>query len=180
MILLQPHIPVRLEDDLKPHRIVFGTMGWTWLVLGAQDLRKEWGFTYDMVKPDKRLSFRQNRAELVTEITAQVSTGRRPLHPDNIQRNLGLLYLGRYEQGQQGHARSYWEAGWGLEYVNRESGDLNFRFNSTPTLGIGYIKPLGNGNELYAAFRYHHISNAGVKRPNQGQNWVQFMVGYRF
>lgn len=153
--------------------------GKTWEILGSQDLRHGYGLHVQWAKPDRRLSFRQNRAKLVWEGYYMHSTGGRPNRTDDIQTNLGLLALARYEQGPPGTARSYWEAGWGLQYISRLGPDINLHLNSTPTLGGGYIWPWGE-RELWVSARYHHISNGGLRKPNQGQNWLQVMVGVKF
>lgn len=168
------------HQPFVPHRILWSTIGQTWLVLGSQDFRKSYGLAYQMVKPDERLSFRQNEAQLVFEANMQSSTGRRPTRADNVQHNWGLLALGRYELGKPGTRHAFWEAGWGLEYVDRTSQDLNLRWNSTPTLGLGYVLPGKDGHDWYFNLRFRHISNGGTRLPNQGQNWLLLMVGYRF
>jgi lipid A 3-O-deacylase len=165
---------------LADHQILWITGSKTWAILGSQDIRNGLSVHFQKVKPDKRLSFRQNRAEFVWEGYVQRSWGGRPGRGKNTQSNIGILALGRYEQGLPGTARSYWEAGWGLEWVDKDTQDLDSPINSAPTLGAGYIFPQGGKSELYLGFRYHHVSNGGTKRPNQGQNWIQLMLGVRF
>ncbi|MBL8047899.1 MAG: acyloxyacyl hydrolase [Chthonomonas sp.] len=153
--------------------------GKSWQILGSQDLRNGYGLHVQFAKPDKRLSFRQNRAKLVWEGYYMHSTGGRPNRTDDIQTNLGVLAMGRFEQGQPGSARWYWEAGWGLQYISRLGPDINLHFNSTPTFGAGYVIPMGS-REMWLGARYLHISNGGFRKPNQGQNWMQLLVGVKF
>ena len=162
------------------HQIVWITGNKSWPWLGSQDIRTGVSFHYQRVKPDKRLSFRQNRGELVWEGYVQRSWGGREGREKNTQSNIGILALARYEQGGTGHSRWYWEAGWGLEWVDKDTQDLDTPINSIPTLGFGYVIPQAGEKELYLGVRYHHISNGGTRLPNQGQNWVQVMVGLRF
>ncbi len=151
----------------------------TLLILGSQDSRRGLGFAYQFVKPEKRFDFRQVRAEMVYEVYAHRSWGGRKGRVRNTQNNFGIAGLARYEQGKPGKSRSFWEAGWGLQLVDRTSQDIDTRLNSTPMIGAGWIHSQG-GNETYYSLRYFHISNAGTKGSNQGQNWLQLMVGLRF
>ncbi|MCE9560163.1 MAG: acyloxyacyl hydrolase, partial [Armatimonadetes bacterium] len=97
----------------------------------------------------------------------------------DTQYNVGFLFMGRYELGLSGTTRAFWEAGWGIQYVNSLSLDIDLKYNSTPTLGVGLLLPDGEGEWIVEA-RYLHMSNAGMRLPNQGQNWIQLLVGFKF
>lgn len=50
--------------------------------------------------------------------------------------------------------------------------------NFTPQAGIGVHVPVaGNGYHATLAFKYVHISNAGLSVPNPGVNTIQFRLG---
>lgn len=165
------------QDFGRPTYFISG--GKSLQVLGSQDIRNGYGLHVQWSKPEKRFSFRQNRANMVLETYYMHSTGGRPNRTDDIQTNLGLLVMGRFEQGQPGEQRWYWETGWGLQYISRLGPDINLHINSTPTIGAGLIIPRGK-QEFFVGARYLHISNGGFRRPNQGQNWIQMMLGVKF
>lgn len=163
----------------SPGRVAWLSGGKTWQILGSQDIRNSYGLHVQWTKADPRLSFRQNKAQLVSELYYMHSAGGRPNRTRDIQYNFGILALGRFELGASGTLHSYWECGWGLQYINRTGPDINLHFNSTPCLGAGLVFPTSRG-DLWLGARYLHISNAGLKRPNQGQNWLQVMLGASF
>jgi hypothetical protein len=97
----------------------------------------------------------------------------------NISHHYGVMVIGRYFERYSKSARAYVEGGWGLQYTNRLTHDIDSLWNSTPMIGTGFIVPV-DGDELIFSLRYFHISNAGTAGDNEGLNFFQFQVGYRF
>lgn len=91
--------------------------------------------------------------------------------------DLGFLASGRFQYHCSGRLSVFWEAGWGLHYSTRTTNDLQTLLNSTPTIGLGAI--WGGKNPVYFTARLMHISNAGLSKPNKGQNQVWIMLGTR-
>lgn len=82
----------------------------------------------------------------------------------------------------QGHSRWFTEAGTGLVWHSRHyaSDDKYFstRYNFASHLGVG--RNFGPQGRHTLALRVQHISNAGVKHPNPGDNFllVRYSLGY--
>lgn len=81
--------------------------------------------------------------------------------------------------------RSPWfaEAGIGMTYaVNRryitERKEFSTRYNFATHIGVGYLFGERLRNEI--SLRLEHHSNAGIKRPNPGENFLQLRYARRF
>lgn len=100
--------------------------------------------------------------------TSRGSSGR------NSFAQLGLLPLVRYRFAQ---GRSDWflEAGIGITVMDRPYRtalkQFSTRFNFNDVVGIGYSFGAQRQREL--SLRLAHMSNAGIKEPNPGENFVQ-------
>jgi hypothetical protein len=75
----------------------------------------------------------------------------------------------------------YAEAGIGAHLLSHTSlADKNystaFQFGSLVGLGIGF----GRHGQYELGYRYQHISNAGIKDPNEGLNLHMVRLGYSF
>lgn len=85
----------------------------------------------------------------------------------------------RFDQG-----RSDWfaEGGIGLTYFDGlyQRGDERFstRFNFQDTLGVG--RSFGARREHEVSLRFTHVSNAGIKEPNPGENSLRLRYTHRF
>lgn len=99
---------------------------------------------------------------------------------DDRSHAVGALAMMRYEWPPHGRVPgTYLEFGWGFQYSDHVSLDLDSRVNSTPTIGGGFLL-LVNKRTVTAGVRLHHISNAGTKGGNRGQNQLHFTVGWQF
>jgi lipid A 3-O-deacylase len=82
------------------------------------------------------------------------------------------------------HGASPWfaEAGLGLTMMNDryQTPDRSFstRFQFTEQLGIG--RSFGAQGEHELSLRMQHFSNAGIRKPNPGENFVRVRYLYRF
>jgi lipid A 3-O-deacylase len=96
-------------------------------------------------------------------------------------RQVGIIPVVRYRFD---HGRSNWfaEAGIGLSYMDdlyrRETKQFSTRWNFIDVVGVGYSFGERRENEL--ALRVAHISNAGFKRPNPGENFLQLRYARNF
>lgn len=160
--------------------MIWGFYGQSWFIFGSEDFRHTTGLTVQWTRPEPRFTFRGNRADLVLEANYFRSTGGNKFEFDADRANsFGLLALARYEFRPQKGLASYIEGGWGLQWIDRITIDLPSRINSTPTLGAGLIFPFGR-TEVYVGVRWKHISNAGTRGNNPGQNQIMLGVGVRF
>jgi hypothetical protein len=94
---------------------------------------------------------------------------------------VGVVPVLRYRFGQGG---SEWfaEGGIGLSYFDdlyeRDSKRFSTRFNFYDTLGVG--RNFGAHREHELTLRVTHISNAGIKEPNPGENFIQLRYAHAF
>jgi len=163
----------------KAHEFtIFG--GESLLILGTEDRRTILGASYGYVRPDKRLAFRGYPAQMVQEIKFDYSRagGEYPRDPRSDMA-IGALFYAHYEWPWQAPRGFYFDWGGGAESVQHTSHDLPLSFNGALMLGFGYHLPVGSQKLLFG-IRYYHISNAGRKRPNFGQNQIEATVGIHF
>jgi len=66
--------------------------------------------------------------------------------------------------------------GSGILYTDLNPEGLGSRFNFTPQIGIG-IRYNMDKRYLILSYRYHHISNAGTKSPNESIDSNFFIIG---
>jgi lipid A 3-O-deacylase len=82
------------------------------------------------------------------------------------------------------HGRSDWfaEGGIGLSYIDglyqRDTKRFSTRFNFHDTIGVG--RSFGAHREHELSLRLAHVSNAGIKEPNPGENFVQLRYARQF
>ena len=102
----------------------------------------------------------------------------RPGQNDEIF-EIGLTPVFRVQQNDlQG---PYAELGIGAHLLSRTSlGDKRFstKFQFGDHLGVGYR--FGAKGAFDLSYRYQHLSNAGIKRPNNGINFNQIRLQYHF
>ncbi|AVS72674.1 acyloxyacyl hydrolase [Paracidovorax cattleyae] len=83
-----------------------------------------------------------------------------------------------------GNGRSPWflEGGVGITYMDKRyhtpHKEFSTRYNFATHLGLGYS--LGAQHQHEVAIRVQHLSNAGIKSPNPGENFVQLRYAYHF
>jgi hypothetical protein len=145
-------------------------------VLGTADDRYGEGFGIGYGRPEPRFSLKQIKAQLEYEAYYD-------------QTDSSMYHTGTYAEGLLGVARWYWprdrhgrgfyaDLGFGFQYANTQTFDLDTRLNSTPITGFGGVFR-ANGREYLVGLRWLHISNAGTDRPNRGQNELLLMVTLR-
>lgn len=84
---------------------------------------------------------------------------------------------------QDGRAAWFWEAGIGATLSNhryRPVGEQEFstRFNFASHIGLGIN--LGERRQHELLVRVQHLSNAGIKQPNPGVNFLQVRYAWHF
>ena len=160
---------------------VRASFGPAWLLLGSEDIREgiSLGVNYSM--PHPRLRFRSHHGELEMEAYAAYtsSTGASSKPPNRTLAG-GLLAMGRYKGRSRNGVAGYIEIGWGLQYADQRTVDLNSRLNSTPTFGFGVATKTPDGHQAYIGVRLMHISNGGLSGDNQGQNFFMGTLSVKF
>lgn len=183
---LVPLLPLALppatpEDELfRPSYYVSAAVGHSMRVLGSEENRNNQYFSVAYGKPEPRFRYRSIKAQLVVEAyyeRSEVGRVRRSL--PNASDGYGVLGYARYRWGKRGGIGTYFDIGWGLQYVDLLSRDIETHLNSTPMFGVGAAFTLPSG-ELLVGARLLHLSNAGLVGDNQGQNQLFVTVSYRF
>ena len=157
---------------------VFG--GQSYEILGSEDVRQAWGMGIQWVRSERALRFKGFMADLVMEGYFLDSTSKGASQmPPNRTLAFGGLAMARYKWPVKNDVRGYLEIGWGLQYTPETSVDLDSNINSTPVLGFG-ASIQRSGHEFLVGLRYLHISNAGIRGNNQGQNGLNLLFGMSF
>lgn len=83
----------------------------------------------------------------------------------------------------QGQSPWFIEAGVGVSYAinhryQTDHKDFSTRYNFASHIGIGYLFGEQRKNEV--SLRLEHHSNAGIKRPNPGENFIQIRYARHF
>ena len=94
---------------------------------------------------------------------------------------VGLLPLLRYNFAR-GTGSWFAEAGIGISAMDQtyrtEDKQFSSRFNFVDVLGVG--RSFGAQGRSELGLRLSHVSNAGIKKPNPGENFVQLRYAVRF
>jgi hypothetical protein len=156
-------------------------IGQSLLMLGAEDIRDGAGIGFNYTVPYKRLRYHSTPAELELEGYFHAThSGGASGKPENDTNAFGILGVGRWAGMRIFGTPTYLELGWGLQYADKRSVDLDSRLNSTPTLGIGFILHASRGQRAYLGLRLMHVSNAGFVGRNQGQNHFLGTLSVKF
>jgi opacity protein-like surface antigen len=109
--------------------------------------------------------------ELVTEVWGGVQT-----HPRH--RSLfGVTPLLRYDFVTGSRWVPFVNAGIGVAYTNIGRPDLSRGFQFNPEAGAGTHYFVGAGLAMTVEYRFFHLSNAGLSKPNTGLNTHMLYVG---
>ncbi len=70
----------------------------------------------------------------------------------------------------------------GLHLISRTYANNNLKFGSSFQFGhfLGFGAEFGARREFALSYRFQHMSNAGIVRPNQGINFSEFHLAYSF
>jgi hypothetical protein len=170
------------QDPLtKPSHYVMGFFGQSQTILGSEDGRFGGGVSFAYGQPEKRFFMKGIPAQLVYEgyFDHTQSDGGNGFPPNSTVAVGALAYARwRWPVDKDGNG-VYADLGWGLQFANQPTLDLDTRLNSTPVLDLGGTFREGR-NVYLIGIRYLHISNAGTDRPNYGQNEFFFTFGFRY
>ncbi|MFQ5755701.1 MAG: acyloxyacyl hydrolase [Acidiferrobacterales bacterium] len=74
----------------------------------------------------------------------------------------------------------YAEMGIGIVFTDLDPEGFGSDFGFTPQAGIGIRYAIGHDRFLKFSYRYHHLSNAGLKDDNKSIDSNFFLIGYSF
>ncbi len=151
------------------------------ILLGSRDRRVGGGVSFEAADREPRFYIGKNRAQLVYEgygdFTQSQPFDGFPAYPSVAFG--GLAYARWWWRQDSAPTALYTDLGWGLQWANRSTPDLDSELNSTPVLDLGCQFRWGS-QDCMVGFRYLHISNAGLILPNYGQNQLFLTFGFRY
>ena len=173
------------DNDIDPRisssHYVMGFFGQSEIIFGSEDGRFGGGFSYAYGRPEKRFTAGKIPAQFVYEgyIDHTQSDGGSG-YPANSTFAVGGLGYARWRWPMDSQGNGvYADLGWGLQLANQPTLDLESRLNSTPVGGFGGVYKAGD-REYLIGIRFLHISNAGLVKPNYGQNELFLTLGVRY
>jgi len=177
MLVISAVSTAQEDPRTAPSKYVYGFFGQSALILGSEDNRYGGGIGFGYGKPERRFRYKTLPAQLVVEGYIDRT---RSLSESRDTTAFGVLAYSRWRfpVNERGWG-IYFDAGWGLQYADKTTIDLDSHLNSTPMLGLGGAFPIGH-REFLIGLRFLHISNAGLRGSNQGQNELFLTLGFRF
>ncbi|MDZ4202669.1 MAG: acyloxyacyl hydrolase [Gallionella sp.] len=96
--------------------------------------------------------------------------------------DIGITPVFRLQQKNPVGFAPYAEAAIGFHMISPTFIYANRRFGSAFQFGdhIGFGVRFGDRQQFDLGYRYQHLSNGGIKQPNQGINFNQVRFGYHF
>jgi len=162
----------------QPRWYAAGHVGQSFRILGSEDIRKGWCVGAVYAKPEPRFSNSWESGDLAFALYfTDTESTKHPVKGDRSQGFgfIAMMHVHRMWTESWGY---YYSVGWGLQYADTTSIDLDSQLNSSPVFGAGIVCFWGK-QELRFGFDFLHLSNAGLQGSNQGQNQLYFSVGLR-
>jgi lipid A 3-O-deacylase len=105
-----------------------------------------------------------------------------PLRTNDSITDIGFTPVFRFQQNNPKGLSPYVEAAVGLHFLSATSVSTERRFGTSFQFGdhIGAGLRFGDKGQFDVGYRYQHLSNAGIKDPNQGINFHQVRLQYNF
>ena len=96
--------------------------------------------------------------------------------------DIGFTPVFRLQQNSITGLSPYAELGVGIHFLSRTSVSTQRQFGSSFQFGdhIGAGLRFGDRGRYDIGYRYQHLSNLGIKQPNQGINFHQLRLQYHF
>ncbi len=96
--------------------------------------------------------------------------------------DLGITPEFRFQQKNPSGIAPYAEAAIGFHLISPAFIYANRRFGSSFQFGdhVGFGVRMGERQQYDLGYRYQHLSNGGIKKPNQGINLSEVHFAYRF
>ena len=160
---------------------VKGFIGRGLLVLGTEEVRTGGGIGYAYARREPRFFINKIPAQVVYEgyFETTKSPGVFGAAPDTSFAVGGLAYARWLLPANRHGLGAFVDLGWGLQAQNHATDNLDSIVNSTPLLQAGATIAKGK-QEFMLGARYLHISNAGTKGHNKGENQLFLLIGFRY
>ncbi len=101
---------------------------------------------------------------------------------NNSITDIGFTPVFRFQQNSMTGLSPYAELGVGFHFLSQTSVSTERRFGSSFQFGdhVGAGVRFGDKGQYDIGYRYQHLSNAGIKQPNQGINFHLVRLQYHF
>jgi lipid A 3-O-deacylase len=105
-----------------------------------------------------------------------------PARTNSSLTDIGFTPVFRLQQTNPGPVAPYMEAAVGAHFLTETSVSAERRFGSSFQFGshVGVGLRFGARRAFDLSYRYQHLSNAGIKEPNQGINFHLVRIQYHF
>ena len=155
--------------------------GQTQKILGSSEIRINGGLDLGYGRFDPRLKLGTIPAEFVIEAyTYRTELQSAPAASPGQTSNYGALAVTRYRWPMEKAGNGmYVDLGFGVQFVNRPTFNLQSNLNTTPMVGIGGVFRSGK-HEILLGLRLLHVSNGGRVKPNRGDNILFLTFTVRF
>lgn len=90
---------------------------------------------------------------------------------------IGLAFFFRYVFFEKKAVSFFLRGGSGVIYISQDTYEQATKFNFVDQICAGFKLNLTKA-KILIEYRYRHISNAGIKRPNSGINSNIFFIGF--
>ena len=167
--------------DRDVHYYTYAGVSHTLIILGSAEERSGKAFSFAQGKGDPRLTiYKRIPGELIWEGYFNESQTNHPTaaHPDRINQQFGIMAMARYRWPVHGGMNFYGDGGLGFSLFRHSSKDLPLASNFMIGGGVGAEFHVDEKSSILLGARYLHTSNAGRKRPNFGENLVEYYLGY--
>lgn len=151
------------------------------IVLGSAEPRIGNGFSLAVGKPDPKLTiYKKIPGELIWEaFYNETRTGTPTLrYPSVTNQTFAVFATARYRWPINSSINFYGDGGLGFALLRHSSKDLPLANDFMIGGGFGAEFMNGKKSSILLGTRYIHTSNAGRKKPNYGENMMQYYVGY--
>lgn len=122
-------------------------------------------FLADFTKPIK------NSKNFFYQIEPSIAYVKSP--SDNFEIGISCFLLYRFSES---NFQPYFKIGTGIIYLSTDFIEQSTHFNFASSIALGFKFNL-NKFSIYTEGRLRHVSNAGIKEPNEGINSKIFLIG---
>lgn len=162
------------------HYYAYGNLSHNLQIFASSESRVGGGFGLAVGRIDPKLKIRhRTEGELIYEAYySETSTKDTSAQfPFETCKAFGLLATARYRWKGGPGLNFFGDLGFGVQFIDHPTRDLPLCSNSTFEIGTGAEFRASEKTAFLLGARLLHQSNMGRKRPNFGQNLLQWYVG---
>ena len=159
----------------------YGNLSHNLQIFASSESRTGGGFGFAVGRMDPKLKIRHEKeGELIYEVYySETNTKNTTVQfPYETCKAFGLLATARYRWKGGPGFNFFGDLGFGVQFIDHPTRDLPLCNNFTLEGGTGIEFKSGEKSSYLLGARLMHQSNAGRKRPNFGQNLLQWYVGF--